>query len=267
MDTSFIFKVMVFYSTVLFAIIAVVLGFIYQCRKAAKTGEVFFYLTFKETYDDKGRLDLVPINSEAEGTEDFKRINEGFGVCFGMFFIFTLLVMFSLAWEGQVGYALPTFIPFSLMLATGLWIAPIFALLLIEANENDLIKIFLSTTIGCYSLVLIGSSSGIDFTFLEPILLLGFLPIFIYYFVNGVPWIWGITIGTTWNVRPRVRKFMAYYSMVWFSLFLLLQSNTARFLAETSPEDNTWNNAVEVAMQLWITAVEIIFRVFEATGQ
>ena len=60
---------------------------------------------------------------------------------------------------------------------------------------------------------------------------------------------------------------MAYYSMVWFSLLLLLQSNTARFLAETSPEDNTWNNAVEVAMQLWITAVEIIFRVFEATGQ
>ena len=55
--------------------------------------------------------------------------------------------------------------------------------------------------------------------------------------------------------------------MVWFSLLLLLQSNTARFLAEINSEDNTWNNAVEVAMQLWITAVEIIFRVFEATGQ
>ena len=60
---------------------------------------------------------------------------------------------------------------------------------------------------------------------------------------------------------------MAYYSMVWFSLLLLLQSNTARFLAEINSEDNTWNNAVEVAMQLWITTVEIIFRVLEATGQ
>ena len=120
METSFIFKVMIFYSTVMFAIIAMVLGFIYQCRKAAKTGEMFFYLTFKETYDDKGRLDLVPINSEAEGTEDYKRIYEGFGLCFGMFFIFTLLVMFSLAWEEQVGYALPTFIPFSLLLGYGL---------------------------------------------------------------------------------------------------------------------------------------------------
>jgi hypothetical protein len=58
MDTSFIFKVMLFYSTVMFAIISVVLGFIYQCHKAAKTGEMFFYLTFKETYDDKGRLDF-----------------------------------------------------------------------------------------------------------------------------------------------------------------------------------------------------------------
>ena len=114
--------------------------------------------------------------------------------------------------------------------------------------------------------VLIGSTSGIDFTFLEPILLLGFLPIFIYYFVNGIPWIWGIAIGATWNVGPRVRKTMAYYSMVWFSLLLLLRSNSARFLAEINPEDNTWNNAVEVAIQLWVTAVEIIFRVLEATG-
>ena len=59
---------------------------------------------------------------------------------------------------------------------------------------------------------------------------------------------------------------MAYYSMVWFSLLLLLRSNSARFLAEINPEDNTWNNAVEVAIQLWVTAVEIIFRVLEATG-
>ena len=114
--------------------------------------------------------------------------------------------------------------------------------------------------------VLIGSTNGIGFTFLEPILLLGFLPIFIYYFVNGIPWIWGIAIGATWNVGPRVRKTMAYYSMVWFSLLLLLRSNSARFLAEINPEDNTWNNAVEVAMQLWVTTVEIIFRVLEAIG-
>ena len=59
---------------------------------------------------------------------------------------------------------------------------------------------------------------------------------------------------------------MAYYSMVLFSLLLLLRSNSARFLAEINPEDNTWNNAVEVAIQLWVTAVEIIFRVLEATG-
>ena len=38
-------------------------------------------------------------------------------------------------------------------------------------------------------------------------------------------------------------------------------------LVEINPEDNTWNNAVEVAMQLWITTAEIIFRVLEATGQ
>ena len=60
---------------------------------------------------------------------------------------------------------------------------------------------------------------------------------------------------------------MSYYSMVWFSLLIVLQSNAAHFLAEINPEDNTWNNAVEVAMQLWVTTVQIIFRVLEATGQ
>jgi len=52
-----------------------------------------------------------------------------------------------------------------------------------------------------------------------------------------------------------------------FIFKVMIFYSTARFLAETSPEDNTWNNAVEVAMQLWITTVEIIFSVLEATGQ
>jgi hypothetical protein len=36
-------------------------------------------------------------------------------------------------------------------------------------------------------------------------------------------------------------------------------------LVEINPEDNTWNNAVEVAMQLWITTVQIISSVLAAT--
>ena len=86
METSFTFKVLFFYGFILMLLISSVVAFIQRCRISAKRGEMFFFIEFKETYDEKGRLDLVPIDSDNEGTEGYERIYEAYGFCFGMFF-------------------------------------------------------------------------------------------------------------------------------------------------------------------------------------
>ena len=246
------------------------MGFLYGCRRAARSGDMFFYLTFKEAYDEKGRLDLIPINSPAEGTEDYQRIYEGFGFCVGMCFIFSLSVMLALGWEAEAGYALPTFIPFSLMLAAGLCVAPIFGLFIIEANENDMIKVFLSSVLGCYGLIFIGSTSGIDFSFLKLPIVVLFIPLILYRLIplaSGVFRVIARQPRIKWSASARVRKFMARYGVFVFSLLILLQGFYMRNLAELNAEENTWNNAVEVAMLLFIETISLILQVLEVAGQ
>ncbi|MBI32613.1 MAG: hypothetical protein CMD98_01935 [Gammaproteobacteria bacterium] len=266
MATTFTFKILIFYSGILLLLVSSVVAFIHRCRMAAKKGEMFFYLRFEETYDDKGRLDLVPIDTDVEGTEDYERVYEAYGFCFGMFFLFTLFTMVSLAWSENAGYPLPTFIPFSLMLATGLWIAPIFSLLILEANENDLLRIFILTTFGSFGCVFTGvtlaeSSYMAILGLLLPLL---FLPLLVYHLQSLL--FWGIAIGTPWNVKPKVRKIMAYYGMFWFSSLLVYQGSLVTGIASADESNNTWTNAIEVAMVLFITTVELIFRFLEAFG-
>ena len=265
METSFTFKVLFFYGFILMLLISSVVAFIQRCRTSAKRGEMFLFIEFKETYDEKGRLDLVPIDSDNEGTEGYERIYEAYGFCFGMFFLFVLFTMMSLSWERAAGYQLPTFIPFSLMLATGLWISPIFSLFILELNENDVLKIFVLTIMGSFLSVSTGIllSGSIYMEILGLLLPLFFLPLLIYHLQSLI--FWGIAFGAPWNVKPMVRKVMACYGMIWFPLLLTYQGSLITGLG-LSEFKNTWANAVEIAMLLFITTVEIIFRALEVIG-
>ena len=58
---------------------------------------------------------------------------------------------------------------------------------------------------------------------------------------------------------------MACYGMIWFPLLLTYQGSLITGLG-LSEFKNTWANAIEVAMLLFITTVEIIFRALEVIG-
>tara|TARA_B100000809_G_C14738540_1_gene387694 strand:- start:193 stop:375 length:183 start_codon:yes stop_codon:yes gene_type:complete len=60
---------------------------------------------------------------------------------------------------------------------------------------------------------------------------------------------------------------MARYGVFVFSLLTLLQGFYMRSLAELNLEENTWNNAVEVAMLLFIETIGLVLQVLEAFGQ
>ena len=62
-----------------------------------------------------------------------------------------------------------------------------------------------------------------------------------------------------------MRKVMAWYGMVWFPLLLTYQGSLIILLGSNEYED-TWANAIEVAMLLFINTVEIIFRMLEVVG-
>jgi hypothetical protein len=91
-----------------------------------------------------------------------------------------------------------------------------------------------------------------------------FLPLLVYHLQSLL--FWGIAIGTPWNVKPKVRKIMAYYGMFWFSSLLVYQGSLVTGIASADESNNTWTNAIEVAMVLFITTVELIFRFLEAFG-
>ena len=90
-----------------------------------------------------------------------------------------------------------------------------------------------------------------------------FLPLLIYHLQSLI--FWGIAIGTPWNVKPKVRKVMAYYGLIWFPLLLTYQGSLINGLGLNELK-NTWANAIEAAMLLFIATVEIIFKMFEAAG-
>ena len=59
---------------------------------------------------------------------------------------------------------------------------------------------------------------------------------------------------------------MARYGVFVFSLLILLQGFYARSLAELNSEENTWNNAAEVAMLLFIETIGLVLQVLEEFG-
>lgn len=59
---------------------------------------------------------------------------------------------------------------------------------------------------------------------------------------------------------------MARYGVFVFSLLMLLQGFYTRSLAELNSEENTWNNAVEVAMLLFIETIGLVLQVLEEFG-
>ena len=148
-------------------------------------------------------------------------------------------------------------------LIAALWIVPIIGLLIIETNENNSLKILGIAILDAYLMITIGTSSGIDFSFLTPILGLMFLPLLIYYFLSFI--ITGTFLTTTFKVSAKVRKFMDYVTIVFLSLLMLYQSYNLRLWSGFN-SDNTWNDAAGVAMQLFLETINLIAKFMGALG-
>ena len=101
----------------------------------------------------------MPIDNE-EGSENYKKISELYGGCFFLF----VSVLSALVIADSQGA--PLFVGIALMTCSGLTLAPILGLSLIEIDENYGLKMFSLILFSSYACFCIGVFSGIDFDFL-----------------------------------------------------------------------------------------------------
>ncbi len=256
MQTGLLFKTYLIFSLEIFLIYAAVYAYIIGCRRAAKTNTPFFGLIFEETHNAKGQLDLMPIDNE-EGSENYKKISELYGGCFFLF----VCVLSALAIADSQGA--PLFVGIALMTCSGLTLAPILGLCLIEIDENYGLKMFSLILFSSYACFCIGIFSGIDFNFLAPFIGIALL-ILVFYNLTALV-VTGMFAGPMAFYSGTTKKNMSLFGMATFLALMVYQSNLITKLAKQG-ENNDWRSAFEFAHELYLTFINLVWQLMQNLG-
>lgn len=295
-ETTLLFKTL----TILSSQIAIVFGgtylFITYARKVAKNGKSFFGYHFRQSrniYNQK--LDLVPYpvaqthfprfmakkepkevvedtllgpktKIEHEIVEKFVKnaeertaaLREGYkdqGVTnpflIGMFIVWVIL-LFSLPFIQMAGGMLIGMLFFTLL---SILFVPTLGALMLEGDDNDGILAMKLTMLITFFTALIGLYSGIDFAnnvALNAFLFFGLIGLIVFEISRSF-----INIS-----RPKV-KGVAFFGIFIFIGFLLVDFN---YIVKYSNSGNTWDNAFQIAFQLYLDIINLLLEILELMG-
>ena len=295
-ETTLLFKTL----TILSSQIAIVFGgtylFITYARKVAKNGKSFFGYHFRQSrniYNQK--LDLVPYpvaqthfprfmakkepkevvedtllgpktKIEHEIVEKFVKnaeertaaLREGYkdqGVTnpflIGMIIVWVIL-LFSLPLIQMAGGILIGMLFFTLL---SLLFVPTLGALMLEGDDNDGILAMKLTMLITFFTALIGLYSGIDFA--NNVALNAFL----FFSLIGLI-IFEISRSFINISRPKV-KGVAFFGIFIFIGFLLVDFN---YIVKYSNSGNTWDNAFQIAFQLYLDIINLLLEILELMG-
>ena len=295
-ETTLLFKTL----TILSSQIAIVFGgtylFITYARKVAKNGTSFFGYHFRQSrniYNQK--LDLVPYpvtqthfprfmakkepkevvedtlqgpktKIEHEIVEKFVKnaeerraaLREGYkdqGVTnpflVGMIIVWMIL-LFSLPLIQMAGGMLIGMLFFTLL---SLLFVPTLGALMLEGDDNDGILAMKLTMLITFFTALIGLYSGIDFA--NNVALNAFL----FFSLIGLI-IFEISRSFINISRPKVRG-VAFFGIFIFIGFLLVDFN---YIVKYSNSGNTWDNAFQIAFQLYLDIINLLLEILELMG-
>ena len=295
-ETTLLFKTL----TILSSQIAIVFGgtylFITYARKAAKDGISFFGYHFRQSrniYNQK--LDLVPypvaqtyfprfmVKSEPEEitentllgpktkieyklVEKFVRnaeertaaLREGYkdqGVSNPFqtaMFVSWIILLFSLPLIQMAGGMLIGMFAFTLL---SILFVPILGTLMLEGDDNDGILAMKLTMLITFFAAVIGLYSGIDFA--NNVALNSFL----FFSLIGLI-LFEISRSFINISRPQVRG-VAFFGIFIFIGFLLVDFN---YIVKYSNSGNTWDNAFQIAFQLYLDMINLLLEILEAMG-
>ena len=295
-ETTLLFKTL----TILSSQIAIVFGgtylFITYARKVAKNGKSFFGYHFRQSrniYNQK--LDLVPYpvaqthfprfmakkepkevvedtllgpktKIEHEIVEKFVKnaeertaaLREGYkdqGVTnpflIGMIIVWVIL-LFSLPLIQMAGGMLIGMLFFTLL---SLLFVPTLGALMLEGDDNDGILAMKLTMLITFFTALIGLYSGIDFA--NNVALNAFL----FFSLIGLI-VFEISRSFINISRPKV-KGVAFFGIFIFIGFLLVDFN---YIVKYSNSGNTWDNAFQIAFQLYLDIINLLLEILELMG-
>jgi FtsH-binding integral membrane protein len=290
-ETTLLFKTL----TILSSQIAIVFGgtylFITYARKVAKNGKSFFGYHFRQSrniYNQK--LDLVPYpvaqthfprfmakkepkevvedtllgpktKIEHEIVEKFVKnaeertaaLREGYkdqGVTNP--FLVWMILLFSLPFIQMAGGMLIGMLFFTLL---SLLFVPTLGALMLEGDDNDGILAMKLTMLITFFTALIGLYSGIDFA--NNVALNAFL----FFSLIGLI-VFEISRSFINISRPKV-KGVAFFGIFIFIGFLLVDFN---YIVKYSNSGNTWDNAFQIAFQLYLDIINLLLEILELMG-
>ena len=157
----------------------------------------------------------------------------------------------------------PLLVGIALMTCSGLTLAPILGLSLIEIDENYGLKMFSLILFSSYACFCIGVFSGIDFNFLT--LFIGIaLVILVFYNLTALV-VTGMFAGPTGVFSRTTKKIMSLFGMATFLALMVYQSNLITKLAKQG-EINDWRSAFEFALELYLAFINLVWQLLQNLG-
>tara|TARA_B100000029_G_scaffold513999_1_gene615272 strand:+ start:957 stop:1898 length:942 start_codon:yes stop_codon:yes gene_type:complete len=212
-------------------------------EKDPDTGKPVFWVATKDVKNFKEGTKYKICSEESVDTPEWFLVFIG---------IWVPLLFFSAWGAGSgglgVGFGLP------LMTAVSLAFAPILAWILILMDENDGIRVLWLTVAITIVCGIVGTTSGIDFSFLDIPLLIGLFGLCIlriYQSLNGLT-----------AVKTRM---MAILGCILFTLFLLFDFYRLADLNEIA-EENNWDVAFQLAFHLYLDIINLLLELLQAMG-
>ena len=183
-----------------------------------------------------------------EGYKD-KGVSNPFQI--GMFILWVIL-LFTLPYIQITGGMLIGMLAFT---ALSLLFVPILGILMLEGDDNDGILAMKLTMLVTFFTAIVGLYSGINFAnnvVLNSLLFFSLIGLILFEISRSF-----INIS-----RPKV-KGVAFFGIFIFIGFLLVDFN---YIVEYSNSGNTWDNAFQIAFQLYLDMINLLLEILEAMG-
>tara|TARA_B110000090_G_C13261991_1_gene400720 strand:- start:14 stop:766 length:753 start_codon:yes stop_codon:yes gene_type:complete len=248
METSLYFKTALILATQLGIVFGGCFFFISSAKKAYMEGRLFFGIEFVGRKNSRGELDLIPIKQvpiikAKEGGSTKKQTSLDKFLWVWMISLFGMIFLAS----GSTSIGL------ILMTISSVTFAPVLGVMMLQMDENDGLRATLLTCLITVGAGLIGTYSGIDFSFMRGFLFYGLCALLLIGFGR-------IFFGMT----SAMIRLKAICGAVLFTLYLVYDFNRLKQFSDIGIND--WSTALNVAISIYLDILNLLLEIMEAMG-
>ena len=248
METSLYFKTALILATQLGIVFGGCFFFISSAKKAYMEGRLFFGIEFVGRKNSRGELDLIPIKKvpiikAKEGGSAKKQTPLDKFLWVWMISLFGMIFLAS----GSTSIGL------ILMTISSVTFAPVLGVMMLQMDENDGLRATLLTCLITVGAGLIGTYSGIDFSFMRGFLFYGLCALLLIGFGR-------IFFGMT----SAMIRLKAICGAVLFTLYLVYDFNRLKQFSDIGIND--WSTALNMAISIYLDILNLLLEIMEAMG-